>query len=97
MKVEKEYVFDTLDGQKTLADLFEGRSQLIVYNFMWRREFGEGCVGCSFLADHLDGANLHLAHHDVSLAVVKRAPRGELGELKPPLWWALQLGASAGS
>ena len=60
VKVEKEYTFDTLQGRKTLAELFSGRSQLIVYHFMWRRELGNGCVGCSFLADHIDGANQHL-------------------------------------
>src|SRR5580698_5196234 len=60
MRVEKEYVFDTVHGKRTLAELFDGRSQLIVYHFMWRRELGEGCVGCSFLSDHLDGANQHL-------------------------------------
>src|SRR5467141_330802 len=69
VKVDKQYIFDTIGGKRTLAELFDGRSQLILYSFMWRREFGEGCVGCSFLSDHLDGANLHLSNHDVSLVV----------------------------
>ena len=61
IKVEKNYVFDTTNGRQTLSDLFGGNSQLIVYHFMWRKEYGEGCVGCSFLSDHVDGANQHLA------------------------------------
>jgi predicted dithiol-disulfide oxidoreductase (DUF899 family) len=81
VKVEKEYVFDTPSGKKTLAELFDGNSQLIVYHFMWRREWGAGCVGCSFLADHIDGANLHLAQHDVSLVVVSRAPLSALQQV----------------
>src|SRR5688572_33256915 len=60
VRVDKDYVFDTAQGRKTLAELFAGRSQLIVYHFMWRKELGAGCVGCSFLADHIDGANQHL-------------------------------------
>ena len=55
VKVDREYIFDTADGTRTLADLFDGRSQLIVYHFMWRRDRDDRCVGCSFLADHIDG------------------------------------------
>jgi predicted dithiol-disulfide oxidoreductase (DUF899 family) len=87
VKVEKEYVFDTVDGRKTLGELFAGRSQLIIYHFMWRRDLGEGCVGCSFLSDHLDGANLHLANHDVSLVVVSRAPLAELQAFRRRMGW----------
>src|SRR5699024_2891467 len=65
VKVEKEYIFHTPEGDKTLAELFGGRSQLIVYHFMFAPGWKEGCTGCSFVADHIDGANLHLAHHDV--------------------------------
>ena len=60
VKVEKAYVFATPQGAKTLADLFEGRSQLIVQHFMWLTDQGQGCPGCSFLADHVDAANMHL-------------------------------------
>jgi predicted dithiol-disulfide oxidoreductase (DUF899 family) len=74
VKIDKAYIFDTPEGKKTLADLFDGRSQLIVYHFMFGPGWKEGCDGCSFLADHLDGANLHLAHHDVSVVVVSRVP-----------------------
>jgi len=71
VKVNKLYTFDTVDGKKTLDELFDGRSQLIVYHFMWRREYGEGCVGCSFLADHVDGANQHIRQHDITFVVLK--------------------------
>jgi predicted dithiol-disulfide oxidoreductase (DUF899 family) len=87
IKVEKEFVFHTPEGDKTLADLFDGRSQLIIYHFMWRREFGEGCVGCSFLVDHIDGANQHLANHDVSLVVVSRALFSDLERFKKRMGW----------
>jgi predicted dithiol-disulfide oxidoreductase (DUF899 family) len=78
VKVEKEYVFDTPDGNRKLAELFNGCSQLIVYHFMWRHDLADGCVGCPFLADHIDGANLHLAHHGISFVVVSRAPLAAL-------------------
>jgi len=87
VKVEKEYVFETVAGRKTLADLFDGRSQLIVYHFMWRRELGEGCVGCSFLCDHIDGANQHLLQHDVTLVAVSRAPLADLQGFKKRMGW----------
>src|ERR1700690_2991857 len=70
VKVEKNYVFDSPSGEKTLADLFDGRSQLIVYHFMFGPEWKEGCPGCSFTADHIDGPNEHLSHHDVPLLCV---------------------------
>src|SRR4051812_24760322 len=70
VKVDKNYVFDTRDGKKSLADLFAGRSQLIVYHFMLGPGWAAGCPGCSFLADHFDGALPHLEHHDVTLTAV---------------------------
>ena len=87
VKVEKEYVFDTPDGKRTLADLFEGRSQLIVYHFMFGPGWTEGCDGCSFLSDHFDGPNLHLPHHDVMLTVVSRAPLEEFLPFKKRMGW----------
>ena len=87
VKVEKEYVFDTPKGKKTLADLFDGHGQLIVYHFMWRHDLGNGCTGCSFLADHIDGANLHLAHHDVSMVAISRAPLAVLEAYKRRMGW----------
>ncbi|MPZ20422.1 MAG: DUF899 domain-containing protein [Luteitalea sp.] len=87
VKVEKEYVFETPDGKKTLADLCDGRSQLIVYHFMFDPDDEEGCPYCSFLADHIDGANLHLAHHDVTLLVVSRAPIQKIKPFKKRMGW----------
>jgi predicted dithiol-disulfide oxidoreductase (DUF899 family) len=74
VKVEKSYMFDSPHGIETLADLFDGRTQLIIYHFMLGPGWKEGCKACSFLCDHIDGANLHLAHHDVTLLAVSRAP-----------------------
>jgi predicted dithiol-disulfide oxidoreductase (DUF899 family) len=87
VKVEKEYVFDTPDGKKTLAELFEGRSQLIVKHFMFGPGWKEGCVGCSFEVDHIEGALVHLEHHDVSYVAVSRAPLPELETFKKRMGW----------
>ncbi|HIE2334658.1 TPA: DUF899 family protein, partial [Pseudomonas aeruginosa] len=65
VRVDKDYRFQGERGERSLAELFGGNSQLIVYHFMFAPGWSEGCVGCSFLADHIDGANRHLAHHDV--------------------------------
>ena len=73
VKIDKEYVFDGPKGKETLADLFDGRSQLIVYHFMFGPGWEEGCKSCSYLADHFDGANWHLPHRDVTLVVISRA------------------------
>ena len=67
VKVKKQYAFDGLNGQETLTDLFDSRSQLIIYHFMFGPDWEEGCKSCSYLADHFDGANWHLPHRDVSL------------------------------
>ncbi|WP_039699807.1 DUF899 family protein, partial [Pseudomonas aeruginosa] len=77
VRVDKDYRFQGERGERSLAELFGGNSQLIVYHFMFAPGWSEGCVGCSFLADHIDGANRHLAHHDVSLVAVSRAPLEE--------------------
>src|SRR5216684_358668 len=82
VRVEKEYVFDTPGGKKTLADLFEGRSQLIVYHFMFGPEWHEGCPSCSFNMDHTDGALVHLAQRDVTLIAVSRAPLSKIEGFK---------------
>lgn len=85
--VDKSYVFDGPDGKVSLADLFEGRSQLIIQHFMFGPGWKEGCVGCSFTSDHIDGALVHLEHHDVSLVVVSRAPFPELDAFKKRMGW----------
>ncbi len=87
VKVEKAYVFDTSGGNKTLAELFEGRSQLMVYHFMLGPGWTAGCPGCSFLADHLDGALPHLQHHDVTMVAVSRAPLAEIAAYKTRMGW----------
>lgn len=86
-RVEKEYVFDGPDGRLSLADLFDGRSQLLIYHFMFGPGWKEGCVGCSFLCDGIDGALPHLHAHDVSLVVVSRAPLDELTPFKERMGW----------
>jgi predicted dithiol-disulfide oxidoreductase (DUF899 family) len=87
VKVEKNYVFDGPDGKATLADLFEGRGQLVVRHFMFGPEWEEGCVGCSFAADHLDGALVHLEHHDVTVVVVSRAPLAKIEAFRRRMGW----------
>ena len=86
-RVEKQYAFKSPEGEETLADLFGGRSQLIIYHFMLGPGWQEGCVGCSFLADHIGGALVHLENHDVSLVVVSRAPLAEIEAYKKRMGW----------
>lgn len=88
VKVDKNYVFDTPTGKKSLGDLFDGRSQLIIYHFMLGPDWDAGCPGCSFLADHLDGALSHLNHHDVTLVVVSRAPLNKVEAYKTRMGWS---------
>jgi predicted dithiol-disulfide oxidoreductase (DUF899 family) len=87
VRVEKEYVFDGPDGQETLADLFDGKSQLIVYHFMFGPGWGEGCPHCSFWADHYDSVNLHIGQRDTALVVVSHAPLKELLPFKKRMGW----------
>ena len=96
VKVEKEYVFDTPNGRKTLADLFEGRSQLVVDHFMLGPGWREGCVGCSFGADHM-GNLVHLKHHDVTVVVVSRAPLAEIEAYRKRMGWGFTWVSSYGS
>ena len=95
--VDKEYVFEGPKGKRTLGELFEGRSQLIVYHFMLGPGWKEGCKSCSYLADHLDGAVIHLAHRDVTLAVVSRAPWPEIEKFKQRMGWRFPWVSSNGS
>jgi predicted dithiol-disulfide oxidoreductase (DUF899 family) len=87
VKVDRPYVFDTPDGRRTLADLFAGRTQLIVYHFMMGPGWIDGCPSCSFLVDHLDGALVHLANRDVTLVAVSRAPLPEIEAFKRRMGW----------
>jgi predicted dithiol-disulfide oxidoreductase (DUF899 family) len=87
VRVEKGYTFDGLEGQRTLAELFDGRNQLIVSHFMFGPGWKEGCVGCSFRSDHVDGALTHLEHHDVSFVTISRAPLAEIEIFKRRMGW----------
>jgi predicted dithiol-disulfide oxidoreductase (DUF899 family) len=97
VKIEKNYRFETPDGTRSLADLFEGNSQLIVKHFMFGPGWKEGCVGCSFESDHVDGALQHLVQHDVSFVAVSRAPLDEITPFKQRMGWGFPWVSSAQS
>jgi predicted dithiol-disulfide oxidoreductase (DUF899 family) len=97
VKVDKDYVFDSSQGKVTLADLFDGRSQLIVYHFMFHPDWREGCPSCSFVVDHLDGTIPHLAARDVSLVIVSRAPLAKIEAFKKRMGWRFRWVSSFGS
>ena len=86
MPVEKEYVFDTEDGRKTLAELFDGRSQLIVYHFMFGPDWDEGCPSCSSLGDHIEIPRVHLEHHDVDVGRGLARAAGEAAGVPRRAW-----------
>jgi predicted dithiol-disulfide oxidoreductase (DUF899 family) len=90
VKVEKPYVFDGPDGRETLAELFGGRSQLIIKHFMLGPGWEEGCVGCSFELDHIDGILVHLEQRDVSYVAVSRAPLAEIEAFKQRMGWHIK-------
>lgn len=87
VKVDKQYVFDTPEGKKTLGDLFDGRSQLIVHHLMYHPDWEAACPGCSFQADHVDGPAQHLEHHDVKIVAVSRAPLAQLAAYGARMGW----------
>ena len=89
-KVDKQYVFDGPSGQETLAELFEHRSQLIVYHFMFPPEDDEGCPHCSFWADSFDGSSVHLPHRDVSFVAISRAPLSKIEPFKQRMGWGFK-------
>ena len=97
VRVEKTYAFETPEGRKTLADLFAGRSQLIVYHFMYGPDWEAGCPGCSFMADHIDGMLPHLNNHDVTMIAVSRAPLEKLTAYKKRMGWTFPWVSSFGS
>lgn len=96
VRVEKDYRFQTTQGEKSLADLFDGRSQLIVYHFMLGPDWDAGCPGCSFLSDHFDGALPHLNHHDVTLTAVSRAPLAKIEAYRRRMGWRFPWASSNG-
>ena len=90
VKVEKEYVFDGPNGKQTLADLFEGRSQLITYHFMYGPDWEEGCPSCSFWADNFNWVVIHLNHRDINLVAVSRARFETLAAYKRRMGWSFK-------
>jgi predicted dithiol-disulfide oxidoreductase (DUF899 family) len=97
VKVERKYVFDGPNGKETLSDLFGDRTQLIVSHFMLGPGWKEGCVGCSFRSDHVDGCLPHLEHHDVSLVTISRAPFAEIEAFRRRMGWKFKWLSSHGS
>jgi predicted dithiol-disulfide oxidoreductase (DUF899 family) len=95
--VEKEYRFETEDGTKTLAELFDGRSQLLVYHFMLGPGYAAGCPSCSSIADGFDGVVDHLAHRDVTMLCVSRAPLDKLVAYRERMGWSFPWVSSGGS
>ncbi|NGY06016.1 DUF899 domain-containing protein [Solimonas terrae] len=96
VRVDKDYRFDTEQGSATLADLFAGRSQLLVYHFMFGPDYQAGCPSCSAIADGFDGFAVHLANHDVTLMAVSRAPLAKLRAYKQRLGWSFPWASSHG-
>jgi predicted dithiol-disulfide oxidoreductase (DUF899 family) len=97
VQVEKEYVFDTEDGRKTLPKLFDGRSQLLIYHLMFGPTYEAACPGCTGLADHFDAALVHLANRDVTLIAISRAPIEKLTAYKRRMGWQFPYVSSYGS
>src|SRR5215472_12750992 len=96
VRIDKSYNFDTDEGSATLKDLFRGRSQLLVYHFMFGPDFGAGCPSCSAIADGFNGIAVHLANHDVMLWAVSRAPLPKLQAYKRRMAWTFPWASSVG-
>ena len=97
VRVEKEYIFDSPKGKETLADLFEERSQLVVYHFMFAPDWDEGCPHCSFWADNFNGIGVHLNHRDVTMVAISRAPLAKLEAFKKRMEWSFKWVSSGNS
>jgi predicted dithiol-disulfide oxidoreductase (DUF899 family) len=97
VRIGKEYQFETDEGSASLADLFRGRSQLLVYHFMFGPDYTAGCPACSAIADSFDGFVTHLANHDVTLCAVSRAPLAKLQAYKRRMGWSFPWASSFGS
>jgi predicted dithiol-disulfide oxidoreductase (DUF899 family) len=96
VRVDKPYRFDTEEGSASLADLFRGRSQLLIYHFMYGPDYKAGCPSCSAIADGFDGFVVHLAHHDVMLWAISRAPLEKLDAYKRRMGWTFPWASSFG-
>jgi predicted dithiol-disulfide oxidoreductase (DUF899 family) len=97
VRVDKEYRFDTDAGAASLADLFQGRSQLLIYHFMFGPDYTAGCPSCSAIADGFNGSAVHLANHDVMLAAISRAPLAKIQAYKRRMGWGFPFASSYGS
>jgi predicted dithiol-disulfide oxidoreductase (DUF899 family) len=97
VRIDQEYEFDTDEGRATLADLFRGRSQLLIYHFMFGPDYSAGCPACSTIADGFNGSAIHLANHDVMLWAVSRAPFGKLQTYKRRMGWSFPWASSFNS
>lgn len=97
VRIDKAYVFQGADGRQTLADLFDGRSQLLVQHFMLAPGWEEGCPSCSYMADHTDGMTVHLAHRDVTFVAISRAPLAEIGRFRQRMGWRFKWVSSYGT
>jgi predicted dithiol-disulfide oxidoreductase (DUF899 family) len=94
VRIDKDYRFDTDDGAASLADLFQGRSQLLIYHFMFGPHYSAGCPACSTIADGFNGSVVHLANHDVTMMAVSRAPLAKLQEYKRRMGWSFPWASS---
>jgi predicted dithiol-disulfide oxidoreductase (DUF899 family) len=97
VRIDKDYRFETEEGSASLADLFQGRSQLLVYHFMFGPDYTAGCPSCSAIADGFGGFAVHLANHDVTLSAVSRAPLAKLQGFKQRMGWTFPWASSFGS
>jgi len=97
VRIDKDYRFDTDQGPASLADLFRGRSQLLVYHFMFGPDYTAGCPSCSAIADGFSGSVVHLAHHDVTLTAVSRAPLAKIQAYQRRMGWSFPFASSHGS
>jgi len=97
VRLDKEYLFETDEGTASLAGLFAGRSQLLIYHFMFGPDYAAGCPSCSAIADGFDGSAVHLANHDVTLCAVSRAPLAKLQAYKKRMGWSFPWASSFGS
>ncbi|HEX4243912.1 MAG TPA: DUF899 domain-containing protein [Steroidobacteraceae bacterium] len=97
VRIEKTYLFETDEGNASLADLFRGRSQLLIYHFMFGPDYTAGCPSCSMIADGFEGFTTHLRHHDVMLWAVSRARLPKLQDYKQRMGWTFPWASSAGS
>jgi predicted dithiol-disulfide oxidoreductase (DUF899 family) len=97
VRIDKEYRFETGEGSATLADLFRGRSQLLIYHFMFGPDYTAGCPACSAIADGFNGSVVHLANHDVTLSAVSRAPLAKLQAYQRRMGWSFPWASSFGS